>query len=444
MSGTIADTPPSRPSFTNGQYIGADDLNAAVNYARDETRRLSLSGRTWGIAGGLALVEIPDATGAIQMWIEPGMAWDGYGRPIVLASPVPVTADLFAGLAGGPQVVWLYYRSVGTLQIEPGFQTCGAGDPATRMTETFGISAGNPTVQQRTGGVIINGVTIADPRQMLVAVDQNSDVVLDASAPYQAFPDDTVPWLVPIGVADYVIGTPGSFKQRTGTMLSLNRTVRRYVNTVAESVLAADGVLRLRDRQSDGIAANSPAIDNAESAAAIQSTDIEVDPNNATRMIGDELVWVEGDMRVIGDARLWGTRLELRDNMGGVAGGAPEFIQRGTTANPRGGQDLNVVFGATSGTPAHDRVVFGTVDAQGTVYPKAVLRTDAKAALGTDAIGHYDAAANHLVIAGTADVGLSIASDAANTGNIFFATNEATRRTKRLATSRDAISRSSR
>ena len=112
MSGTIADTPPSRPSFTNGQYIGADDLNAAVNYARDETRRLSLSGRTWGIAGGLALVEIPDATGAIQMWIEPGMAWDGYGRPIVLASPVPVTADLFAGLAGGLQVVWLYYRSL--------------------------------------------------------------------------------------------------------------------------------------------------------------------------------------------------------------------------------------------------------------------------------------------------------------------------------------------
>ena len=163
MSGTIADTPPPRPSFTNGQYIGADDLNAAVVYSRDETRRLSLSGRTWGIGGGLALVEIPDATGAIQMWIEPGMAWDGYGRPIVLASPVPVTADLLADLQSGNQIIWLYYQSVGTEQVQPGFQVCGAGDPATRMTETFGVSAGDPTVQQRSGGVIVNGVTISRP-----------------------------------------------------------------------------------------------------------------------------------------------------------------------------------------------------------------------------------------------------------------------------------------
>ena len=82
----MSDTLPQRPTFSNGQYIGADDLNAAVDYARDKTERLALSGRSWGIAAGLALVEITDASGATQMYIEPGVAWDGYGRAIVVIS----------------------------------------------------------------------------------------------------------------------------------------------------------------------------------------------------------------------------------------------------------------------------------------------------------------------------------------------------------------------
>ena len=60
----MTDTLPQRPTFSNGQYIGADDLNAEVDYARDKTERLALSTLSWGIATGLALVEIADATGA--------------------------------------------------------------------------------------------------------------------------------------------------------------------------------------------------------------------------------------------------------------------------------------------------------------------------------------------------------------------------------------------
>ena len=421
MSGTIADTPPPRPSFTNGQYIGADDLNAAVVYSRDETRRLSLSGRTWGIGGGLALVEIPDATGAIQMWIEPGMAWDGYGRPIVLASPVPVTADLLADLQSGNQIIWLYYQSVRTAGAAriPGVRRRRPGHPHDRDVRRLRRRSHSAAAS---GGVIVNGVTIADPREMLIAVDQTADVVLDGTVPYQAFPADNVPWLVPVGIVSYVAGTPGSFNARSNVQLALNRCVRRYINTVAESVLAADGVLRLRDRQSDRIAANSTAIDKAESAAAIQTTDIEVDPHNAIRMIGEELVWVEGDMRVLGDARLWGTKLELRDTTGAPAGGAPEYIQRNGTLNAKGGQDLDFVFGAKSGTPGQDRMVFGTVDGLGTVYPDVVFRTNSRVSIGTDAIDNYSTLANNLVIASTADTGISIVSNAANTGNIFFAT----------------------
>src|SRR5262249_24132852 len=138
----MSETLPQRPTFSNGQYIGANDLNATVDYARDESERLALSGRTWGIATGLALVEITDATGAIQMYIEPGIAWDGYGRPIVVVTPAPVTAEMFADLGSGNQMVWLQYRAVDMQMIAPGFQTCGAGDPATRIAETYAIVTG--------------------------------------------------------------------------------------------------------------------------------------------------------------------------------------------------------------------------------------------------------------------------------------------------------------
>ena len=131
----MSDTLPERPTFISGQYIGADDLNAAVDYARDETRRLALSARTWGIGTGLALVEVPDATGNVQMFIEPGIAWDGYGRPVVVLSPAPVTPDLFASLPSGNQMVWLRYTAAGTQAVAPGFQTCGDGDPTTRVLE---------------------------------------------------------------------------------------------------------------------------------------------------------------------------------------------------------------------------------------------------------------------------------------------------------------------
>jgi hypothetical protein len=125
----MTDTLPQRPTFSNGQYIGADDLNAEVAYARDKTERLALSAVSWGIGTGLALVEIVDATGATQMYIEPGVAWDGYGRTIVVISPTAVTADLFAGLPSGNQKVWLKYSTLETQMIAPGFQTCGAGAP---------------------------------------------------------------------------------------------------------------------------------------------------------------------------------------------------------------------------------------------------------------------------------------------------------------------------
>ena len=431
----MSNTLPERPVFTDGQYIGAADLNAAVGYARDETRRLALSGSAWGIATGLALIEIPDTTGGVQLFIEPGIAWDGYGRPVVVLAPAPVTPDLFNGLTSEPQTVWLRYVAAAVQFEAPGFQNCGAGDPATRIGESYAIEAGSPTVSQRSAGVVIGGADVADPRDMLIAVDQNAAVVLDGAAPHQSFPDDTAVWLIPVGIALYNAGTPGSFSARNEMELAQSRAVRRYLHAVAEDLLAADGVLRLRDRQTDN--PNALSDDALDVAAAIQPTDLGVDPNNASRLIGNELVWVEGNLRVTGHARMFGTQLELRDSnglTGGVGLDVPQFLRRAVqpASNPLGGQDLQVCFDRPGDTTGTNRLTFGVAVAatpdppcsntlDGAMTELMVVRADGRVAIGTNAIDSYNAVANNLVVASAADTGITVVSSPSNTGNLFFA-----------------------
>ncbi len=382
----MSDTLPQRPSYTNGQYIGADDLNAAVAYARDESERLALSGHTWGIAAGLALIEIASATGATQMYIEPGIAWDGYGRPIVVITPAAVTADMFAGLPSGNQMVWLKYRAVDTQMVAPGFQTCGAGDPATRIGETYAIVTGAQSPQQRTDGIVLNGVTVPDPRNMLIAVNAAAAVVLDGSAPHQIFPDDSADWLVPVGIVNYAAGSPGSFSPRSAAQLAQNRVVRRYMGTVAESLLAADGVLRLRDRQTDqqtDAQGNIVSNDSLEAQASIQPSDIETDPNNATRLIGNELVWVEGNLRLLGDARLFGGEVNFRAGDGSEPEGS-FFLRRNTDATTGTTQNLEVSIGQpASGVGTVNRfLIAASQNGTLTTPPALSVGTDLRVGIG--------------------------------------------------------------
>src|SRR5690606_9169355 len=99
-----------RPSFFEGQFLGAADLAALVTYARDLGREHALAAHTWGIATGLELVEIPsEEPGAVDLFVMPGFAWDGYGRAIVVLSPAQVPLEKFNGLPSGNQQVWIRY-----------------------------------------------------------------------------------------------------------------------------------------------------------------------------------------------------------------------------------------------------------------------------------------------------------------------------------------------
>ena len=76
-----------RPRFYEGQYLGAADLSAGLDYGRVQTARHALGAHTWGIAIGLDLVERSLPSGGVDVSIMPGVAWDGYARPVVVLAP---------------------------------------------------------------------------------------------------------------------------------------------------------------------------------------------------------------------------------------------------------------------------------------------------------------------------------------------------------------------
>src|SRR5262249_24014324 len=93
----------ARPQFYEEQYLGAEDLNAAVEYGRQQQARHALGAHCWGIAMGLELVEKPaPGGGQLEVFVQPGYAWDGYGRPIVLLSPAKLPPELFSSLTHEP------------------------------------------------------------------------------------------------------------------------------------------------------------------------------------------------------------------------------------------------------------------------------------------------------------------------------------------------------
>ena len=373
-----------RPRYFEGQYIGAADLMAAVDYSRELSRELALAGQTWGIFMGLELAETVAPSGDVECYVLPGIAFDGYGRAIVVLAPTAIPSGAFAGMPSGNQQVWLRYDETQTQGLRPGWETCGTSDAFARVRESFAIEVGpQPNVAQRQSGVDIAGTVEPDARLAKIAIDPAAPLVCDGSVPYQTFPADTARWLVPLGSVSWTAGSPGKFAARSDDAKKLSRSQRRYGGKVAESLFAADGVIRLRDRMTDRN--DSLGVDDQCTAAAITVNDLVKvpDPKNSTltldRLVGSELVWVEGHMRVTGDARLWGTRLEFRA-AGGGENGVPLNFRRAPSKNAKGGEDLELTVGI-DGT-GNSRLTAGFAAVGQPLNPRMILQDDGRLAIG--------------------------------------------------------------
>ena len=377
-----------RPRFFEGQFLGAADLEAVVGHARGLSREHVLAAHPWGIATGLDLVDAPapGGGGAADYFILPGLAWDGYGRAVLVLTPVQVPPALFTGLADGDQMVWLRYDETPFRGLREGFGACGTDEAFARIRESFAIEAGPfSRVADRQRGVSVAGVTVADARLVPRQFDDGAAILGDGSVPYQDFPADDARWLIPVGVATWANGAPGMLKPRSDASLRQNRVARQMLGTVTESLFAADGVIRLRDRFTS-LRAGETA-DLAMAAQAIEPADLvnAPDPDDSSktlaRLVNRELVWVEGNLRATGQVRLFGTRLELRDAAGAEAAGVALYARRAVSANnPAGGQDFQIVLGDKS--DGKDRLAVGTATDYGPIGERFVVRTDGVLAAG--------------------------------------------------------------
>jgi hypothetical protein len=270
-----------RPNYYEGQYLGAQDLVAAQEYQRQQDQRHRLAAHTWGIAVGLELEERPQpgSSDAVDVYLKPGYAVDGFGHAIVVLTPYKISQALFAqftfdqALADGRWIsVWLRYREEKTNPPRPGFAVCDIADQAYRILETFRVVVGDmSSIAQQHDQVSVAG-------QM---VDAESEIP-DASLPYQALPesDDAARWLIRLGSVRWLAPNPpattsGHFvKSESDDEKKKAGEGRPYIGAVAESLLAPAGKLRIRDRHK---AAGFVAAETQDLAAVEGSLRIDED-----------------------------------------------------------------------------------------------------------------------------------------------------------------------
>ena len=122
-----------RPSFFEGQYLGADDLTALVDYFRGQDVRQILGHHTWGIATGLDLLELQAPDGTLEVFVQPGIAFDGYGRLIVVVNRHKL--DRSRLVDSGEIQVWICYDEIESLGVRKGFEVCASNDSFSRISE---------------------------------------------------------------------------------------------------------------------------------------------------------------------------------------------------------------------------------------------------------------------------------------------------------------------
>ena len=334
------------------------------------------------------------------MFLLPGYAIDGYGRAIVVVNPVRLSVDRFNGQPNGPVQVWLRYDEGQTNATRPGFQVCcNGGDAYSRVAESYEYEVGFKSLANQQAGISVGGETVDDARTALRVFNDLGQVVCDASVPYQDLPlaDDTKSyWLISLGEVGWQAGTPGQFVSLTdggdptGAKLIHSRRLRRYAGVVTEDVYASDNLIRFRRRTTDVGDDDPKTISLACGAGDLTDASHDRDfANCADGAMPNELVWVEGKMRVIDDVRVLAPgRIELRDSSGTdydpatTAGSTPTFLQRtdhkGAGSN---NADLEIVIGKALDATTHNRLLIETVSNPKTPAPCASVTFDAPTTL---------------------------------------------------------------
>jgi hypothetical protein len=375
-----------RPKFFEGQYIGADDLDTIIAYTRARHDQHLLAGHGWGIAAGLELVERSSSAGGVEVWLQPGYAWDGYGRSILVDTPVPLGTAALQGKPTGAWFVWLAYSETPRDAARASYGVCEGADQFLRVGEDYQlVVSGHLRLDQQQGGVVVAGTLRPDARLARRLFDPNGPFLCDSNVPEQGdHPQGgKAPWLIPVGL----VGWDGAKQQivaLSGDEKRGARLFRRSIGTIAEDIWAPGGLLRLR-RHGLWAPPGTPDSELATRCIAAQPVISDLVQTPDGRVDFDDLVWIEGNLRVIGDARLYAGQLQLRGNAGTEPGG-PLFLRRKPGAGTA--QDLEIAIGnGPAGPGSVNRLVVGPIKAPppspAEIQPVFAVQADGRVGIGT-------------------------------------------------------------
>lgn len=352
----------TRAHFFEGQYLGAADLESLVGYFSGLVARHQLSSHTWGIHSGIELLHQTSPQGAVEVWLTPGVATDGYGRLLVVPTPTPVEAGRFAGQAPGLVPVWLRYRESAGQGVRPGFEVCGVTDAYARVIESFALEVGERrTIDTRQDGVTLDQDQYADARAAPGALLSGQPLAPDGAVAAQRFPvaDDPGRWLIPVGL---VLWQGGQVQLPTAGSARRSRLARRHSGWVGESLAGTGGLLRLGERLIPRVAGST--IEQVCAAHEPVEADLISCPGAALDPRFREPIWLDADTRARGQVRFYGSRAEWVDPAGTdyLSGGTLTAIQRQSpsplTVGPPG-VDLAVLLGRPQGTAGPTRLTIG-------------------------------------------------------------------------------------
>jgi hypothetical protein len=254
-----------RLNYYEGEFLGAADFEAEQEYHREMRRRHNVGQHSWGIVSGLDLVQIPNgvttSSGAseVDVYVQPGMAVDGFGREIVALNKTQLTQDLFAPYFDSnpaappkPMYVWISYAQV---MLQPPTDACTRMNQPNafgRVQEAFALTVTPDSKGPTNDLIVVDGNAMNPPVQPGSSPPppppQPGDIALpfDDSIPYQEFStdDSSVNWYVAIG---RVFWDPHNevFVQQPDAWPSVGR---QYAGSVTSAIFTPGNSLKIRDR----------------------------------------------------------------------------------------------------------------------------------------------------------------------------------------------------
>jgi hypothetical protein len=250
----------TRLNYFQRQFLNAQDFQAEQAYHRGMRRRHNLGQHTWGIVEGLELLEKARESDApfVDIWIQPGMAVDGFGREIFVLEPIKLDATLFDAFANlFHREVWIAFNEEKGNQAGTGIDRCDTTDGFTRLRETA-LPVIEPLAPTH-DPIILAGVEVEFPP---LATQGDLAIPEDLSVPEQQLTNpDTRKWLIRLGSVNWD-GSLGVKKFRPAAAGRLMEG-REYVSLIGSQVLSPSASLRLAPRATptDADAADFASVD---------------------------------------------------------------------------------------------------------------------------------------------------------------------------------------